>query len=405
MANAEAQADNSGVATSTASAGQGGVSNALSKADGEGGTATAESVSLDSGSAVSNATSTVDSFSDGDISNAAALATSQGPGASSEAVANANLNGRQGAAPATPVVDTSEARATANSVGPDSKASATANTTVCGVGGITSGSGGSGGVCGGSDGNDTHGLSVAIANADPGGQATAQSNTLAQAGGTADATTNANATNGGIANSISGAQALGGSGPVTCTGGGVPPCGAGSLPVQTGSSDAQARSITQANGTGSIANAQSNSVSFEAGANTLSVSQANNGGIATTNTIASDIAGAGASGTGISVAGGCKVFAGCGFAIAQTGANLAGIPDTSQSISVAVSQANNLTGVGAVALSSPVGGNGVNAPATSTLTPGVGGSFSFQNNTGTAATVAAVGMQAGMTGPAVVPFP
>jgi hypothetical protein len=266
--------------------------------------------------------------------------------------------------------------------------------------------GSSGGPCAGSSGNDTHGLSVAIANADPGGQATAQSNTLSQAGGTADSTTNANATNGGIANSISGAQALGASGPVTgCTGGGAPPCAPGTFPIQAGSSDAQARSITQANGSGSVANAQSNSVSFEAGANTLSVSQANQGGIATTNTIASDIAGAGATGAGLSVAGGCKIFAGCGFAIAQTGANIGGGPDTSQSISVAIAQANQGAAIGAAALSSPVGGSGFSPAPTSTLTPGVGGSFSFSANTGTAATTAAVGMIAGQTGPNVVPFP
>ncbi len=148
----------------------------------------------------------------------------------------------------------------------------------------------------------------------------------------------------------------------------------------------------------------SGSIAFstQGGANALSISQAANGSQANSQTLASDQAASNATGNGISVAGGCAIFVGCGFAIAQTSVNPLG-PDTSVSQAVAITNSSASTGgIGAVAEASAAGGSG-NSGQASSIQPN-GGSFSFTSNTGSAATVAAVGVLPG-TIPATQPFP
>ena len=69
-------------------------------------------------------------------------------------------------------------------------------------------------------------------------------------------------------------------------------------------------------------------------------------------------------------------------------------PVTGEAFAISITQ--SLTpasngNVGAVALSSNVGGTGVNAPSIASQVAGVGGAFSVQGNSGDAQTIAAVG--------------
>jgi hypothetical protein len=110
--------------------------------------------------------------------------------------------------------------------------------------------------------------------------------------------------------------------------------------------------------------------------------------MATSNSIASNIADSDPTGTGLSVAGGCRVGVGCAFSVA------AAIPGQDTAFAVSISQ--SLTpadggSVGAVSLASNSGGTGFNAAAGAVMQAGVGGAFHVQGDSGDAVTIAAVG--------------
>ena len=208
-----------------------------------------------------------------------------------------------------------------------------------------------------------------------GGSAVSNSTAISQSGAVADATSASTATNGGSAVSQSTAVGLGST--PSCMR--FAPCSSWTassparsvLSVHQGSADAQAQTVSQANGEGSQAISGSIAVSTQNGANALSVSQASNGAIANSQTLASDTAASNATGSGISVAGGCAIFVGCGFALAQTNVNPLG-PDTSSSFAVAATNASSETGgIGAVAEASAAG-NGGPDQSSSNIVPGVG---------------------------------
>jgi hypothetical protein len=334
---------------------------------------------MNSGEATATGSAFVGTSDANDSVFANAVASANGGNASS--LANVTLNG-EALDSEDDVTDSGVANAISNTVGADSTAVSTAETMICGVGAV----------CTGQAGNDTHGLSNSAANAINGGTATSNSLAVSQSGAVADAISSSTASNGASATSQSAAFGLGRNNTDGVEG--------------EGSADAQARSITQATDEGSNAYAGSIAASTQAGANALSISQAANGATAMSNTLASDTATSNGTGAGISVAGGCQIGVGCGFAFAQTNVNPNG-SDTSSSIAFAISQSGATSGgVASVAESSAAGGS-LEVGSTSSTVPGVGGSFSFTNNTGDAATIAAVGMLPGTTptSGSIVPFP
>jgi hypothetical protein len=246
---------------------------------------------------------------------------------------------------------------------------------------------------------DTNGgtilASTAGANASDGGDAGAITVAEALFNGVADGHSLATATDNGVATAINECKATGSVVPGTPGDLNNPP----TLGTIDGG-DAQCNSIAAADGnsTGngaapSVAVSQASGLSVGGFSAPIAMSGAATGGTATSNSLASDFAPVDAEGNGWSVAGGCRVFVGCALAIAATDVQTGQANDVS--FAFTMSQAQQGFGVGAAALSTAFGGNGMTtSSAGGSVTPGVGGDFNISQNSGDAQTIAVVGTNA-----------